>query len=380
MTIDGYEGQSIDFGVRSDWTAMCPDIDPVNPVVLMLTSTNTDPPGRDLAYAQDVRVRWIVLDVAGETVIVEVVGPGRPVRRRDGRGPAGHRLARLHARRLTHTDWRLFDGVPCQAVRRVRGPVRHLDRRVRIRALAIDGRRAGVGPCGRVIAACGSVADHGAPPAAFECDDFTTGCAGNLTAGVHSSSNFTIPLTLTVPDGWVNVRDIVRTYEVEPASSSGVPGHPDIEVLAMNAIPDQASCGPVPLAGAGSTVTDFVDFVSHHPGLDATAPAPVTIDGYQGQSIDFGVRSDWTAMCPDIDPVNPVALMLTSTNTDPPGRHLAYAQDVRVRWIVLDVAGETVIVEMVARCRPVRCRDDRGPAGHRLARLHARRLTRHRRT
>jgi hypothetical protein len=74
---------------------------------------------------------------------------------------------------------------------------------------------------------------------------------------------------------------------------------------------------------------------------------PVTIDGYQGQSIDFGVRSDWTAMCPDIDPVNPVALMLTSTNTDPPGRRLAYAQDVRVRWIVLDVAGQTVIVEVV---------------------------------
>jgi len=188
----------------------------------------------------------------------------------------------------------------------------------------------------------------GAPPAAFECDDFTTGCAGTLSAGVHSSSKFTIPLTLSVPDGWVNVRDIARTYEVEPASSSGVPGHPDIEVLAMNAIPDQASCGPVPLAGAGSTVTDFVDFVSHHPGLDATAPAPVTIDGYDGQSIDFGVRSDWTAMCPDIDPVNPVALMLTSTNSDPPGRHLAYSRDVRVRWIVLDVAGETVIVELVA--------------------------------
>jgi len=54
---------------------MCPDLDPVNPVVLLLTSTNTDPPGRHLAYAQDVRVRWIVLDVAGETVIIEVVGP-----------------------------------------------------------------------------------------------------------------------------------------------------------------------------------------------------------------------------------------------------------------------------------------------------------------
>ena len=44
---------------------MCPEVDTVSPVVLMLTSTNTDPPGRQLAYAQDVRVRWIVIDVAG---------------------------------------------------------------------------------------------------------------------------------------------------------------------------------------------------------------------------------------------------------------------------------------------------------------------------
>lgn len=183
---------------------------------------------------------------------------------------------------------------------------------------------------------------------AFECDDHTTGCTGDLTAGVHSSSNFTIPLQVTVPDGWVNVRDIARTYEVEPSSSSGVPGHPDIEVLAMNAIPDQASCGPNPLAGAGSAPQDFIDFVSGHLGLEATAPKPVTIDGYQGQSIDFGVRAGWAAMCPDIDPVNPVVVMLTSTNTDPPWRHLAYSHDDRVRWIVLDVAGETVIVESLA--------------------------------
>lgn len=168
------------------------------------------------------------------------------------------------------------------------------------------------------------------------------GCAGNLAAGVHSSSNFVIPFQFRVPDGWVNERDITRTYALSTPSGQAAP----IEVLALNAIADQAACGPVALAGAGSTVQDFIDHINSHPGLDATAPAPVTIDGYQGQSIDFGVRSDWTAMCPDIDPLSPVALLLTSTNTDPPGRHLAYPQDVRVRWIVIDVAGETVIIEV----------------------------------
>ena len=197
-------------------------------------------------------------------------------------------------------------------------------------------------PIGSPSAAALPSAAEGASP--FACDGGTSGCAGNLTAGVHSTSNLVIPTQFTVPNGWVNIRDITRTYEL--STPSGLAG--PIEVLALNAIADQGSCGLVPLAGAGSAVQDFIDFVSGHPGLNATAPAPATIDGYQGQSIDFGVRSDWTAMCPDIDSIDPVVLMLTSTNTDPPGRDIAYAQDVRVRWIVLDVAGETVIVEMVA--------------------------------
>jgi hypothetical protein len=41
---------------------------------MMLTDTTAEP-GRQIGYSQDFRVRWIVLDVAGQTVIVEIVGP-----------------------------------------------------------------------------------------------------------------------------------------------------------------------------------------------------------------------------------------------------------------------------------------------------------------
>jgi hypothetical protein len=53
---------------------MCPDIDAFSPLVLILTDTG-DPPGRTITYNVDQRVRWIVLDVRGETIIVELVGP-----------------------------------------------------------------------------------------------------------------------------------------------------------------------------------------------------------------------------------------------------------------------------------------------------------------
>ena len=53
---------------------MCPDIEGNQPFALLLTSTEPDP-GRAIGLVSGIRARWFVLDVAGETVIVEIVGP-----------------------------------------------------------------------------------------------------------------------------------------------------------------------------------------------------------------------------------------------------------------------------------------------------------------
>ena len=189
--------------------------------------------------------------------------------------------------------------------------------------------------------------------AAFVCDDQWPGCAGRLSAGAHASSSFVIPLRYVVPDGWENSIDIGRSIKLE--TSTGLAG--PIEVLAENVIADPASCGPVALAGAGTSVQDFIDHLRALPGLDTTEPVPVTIDGYRGQSIDMSVRADWTTICPEIDPTNPTVMLLTSTDTTiKPLRALGYTQDQLARWIVLDVAGQTVIVEVVGP--PVRSQFD----------------------
>ena len=177
---------------------------------------------------------------------------------------------------------------------------------------------------------------------AFTCEIDSTGCAGPLGAGEHSSSHLEIPMRYTVPDGWANSIDIPRSYKLATTSGIAAP----IEILTNVAIADQAACGPVRLAGSGTSVQDLIDHVATHPGLDATTPVSATLDGYEGQSIDFSVRSDWTAMCPAIDTISPRVMLLTDTAT-PPGRQIGYAVDSRVRWIVLDVAGETVVVEIV---------------------------------
>ena len=174
---------------------------------------------------------------------------------------------------------------------------------------------------------------------AIACEGDTTGCLGPIAAGDHASANFIIPFTYRTPDGWVNGRDTNRSYALRANAGLASP----IEVLAMNAIADQtASCGPVKKSGVGSTVQDFVDYLRGHPGLVTSAAVPAEVDGFKGQTIDFSLASTWDKRCPS--DTDPFVLLLTDTG-QPPGRTLGYHGDERVRWIILDVRGTTVIIE-----------------------------------
>jgi hypothetical protein len=177
---------------------------------------------------------------------------------------------------------------------------------------------------------------------AFACYGDTTGCAGPLPAGEHASTQFLLTLTFTTPDGWVNVRDIRRTYGLE---TNGLAAK--IEVMGLNAIAEQTdACGPVRKAGVGSSVRDLIAAVKSHPGLVAADPVPAEVDGFKGQSIDFVMAATWDKKCPEVDPLNPVVLLLTDSG-EPPGRAISYGADQRVRWTVIDVDGEAVIIELV---------------------------------
>lgn len=186
------------------------------------------------------------------------------------------------------------------------------------------------------------------PASAFACAGDTLGCAGPLAAGNHASVHFARPFQFQVPNGWLNVRDIPRTYGLEAAGVTDVSVTP-IQVMTMIAIADQQStrCDPIAKSGVGSSVDQLIAYVQSHPGLVASAPVSVTLDGYRGRQIDFSVAPSWNRICEGLDAFHPAVLMLTDTGT-PPGRTIAYTSDQHVRWIVLDVAGETVIVEFTS--------------------------------
>lgn len=175
--------------------------------------------------------------------------------------------------------------------------------------------------------------------AAYACDTDRT-CLGLLPAGDHTSGSFSVPFTFTAPEGWANRVDIPRAYKMDTAAGITTP----ILVMSQVAIAEQnAACDPIPKAGAGHSVQDIVDFLVAHPGLDTTDPLPVRIGGYTGQSVDFTVASTWTRFCPSMDDQGPHVLLLTDTGV-PAERTVAYNAFTRVRWDILDVNGETVII------------------------------------
>ncbi len=187
-------------------------------------------------------------------------------------------------------------------------------------------------------------ASAGVSSASPTCNLNTTGCAGALSAGLHNTVQFVIPFRFRVPDGWTNTADINRTYQLE--STTGPGARSAIEVLGMVAIADQRQgrCDAVAKAGVGQSVDDVIAYVRGHRGLVSTAPTPVTLDGFAGRQIEFSLNPTWGEWCPGFNPGDPKVLLLTDTG-NPPQRTLSYGSDVRIRWTVLDVNGQTVIVE-----------------------------------
>jgi hypothetical protein len=181
-------------------------------------------------------------------------------------------------------------------------------------------------------------------PTPVSCEDNIAGCAGQLQGGVHRSVHLQPALAFTTPDGWKNSIDAATIFKLDPTDPA-VPADASIIAWTNVAIADQtAACDPVAKAGLGSAVADWVSYLRAHPGLNATAPTPVTVGGWSGQAIDLRVRPSWTKGCPGV-PGNVVEFIL---DTDPvAGKPLYGASSLsRMHLLILDVGGKTVIVQV----------------------------------
>lgn len=187
--------------------------------------------------------------------------------------------------------------------------------------------------------------------AAVRCDDDTSGCLGKLVGGTYSSANFKPRLTYTVPVGpatgppaayWTNSLDLSRTYSLVPPGGSYSFG-----ILSEVAIPEQtADCSTKQKAGVGNAVADWVTFLTKHPGLDAQAPVPVTVGGFNGFSVRFARAASWTARCPNS--VGPAIL----TVMHPGHAGVRFTDDQQETFWILDIGGETVLITVDSAPNP----------------------------
>jgi hypothetical protein len=175
-------------------------------------------------------------------------------------------------------------------------------------------------------------------------------CLGELDAGTYGSQYFAPlldpgaawepafgGLTYTVPEGWANSADGPDNFELVPATEMPPVGESDrrrnIGVFRQpTAMTQDKPCSDTIAPGVGRTVDELVTWVRTVPGLIATAPTAVTIDGHPGQSLEVRLDPAWTKTCDgSTEP------LVTYFN---PG--LAVGPDQRERLILVDLGNGDV--------------------------------------
>ena len=116
-------------------------------------------------------------------------------------------------------------------------------------------------------------------------------CLGDLAAGTYRTTRFRPQVRYTVPMGWTNSQDLPGNLLLQPAGGD----ERYVGIYRNATVPDRCHDRAAP--GVGTSVEAIADWLSHHPGLDASAAQPVTVGGLQGVRMDVALRWDWRQTC-----------------------------------------------------------------------------------
>jgi hypothetical protein len=202
------------------------------------------------------------------------------------------------------------------------------------------------------------------------CRDPNNLCLGDLDAGTYRSqfigprldegepwtANFGA-FMYTVPDGWANTYDYPDAYVLMPSDEYATASEPRdgtknlIEVYARPAVAVQdATCAPLVKPDTGRSVADLIAHVTQHPGLTASEPQSITIDGHPGQFVDVEIAPSWTGGCPDLD--EPLVILFTESGRDMTNSGIeqwGLWNTNKARLILLDLGdGDAVLIDVRA--------------------------------
>jgi hypothetical protein len=186
------------------------------------------------------------------------------------------------------------------------------------------------------------------------CGDSGSTCRGSLTAGTYTSRAMQPTLTYTVPSGWFNKFDQARGYGLLPETpenmnslNTGGYGITTIEAQ-IDLVVARADCVEEPEPGVGTTASAMVQALAARPGLDTTEPAPVTIGGLAGYTIDIRMEPTWKTTCPFSEGQPTVPLVLDGEAAPGTGLHWTVgpvSDGSFTRYFILDIpGGGTVLI------------------------------------
>jgi hypothetical protein len=186
-----------------------------------------------------------------------------------------------------------------------------------------------------------------------DCPTPDDNCLGPVDAGSYSSlffDPFLAPggswsarygaLTYTVPDNWVNLEDWPGSYALEAGGPGPTPAVYIIHdvVLSTRADPCVAAQDP----DVGATAEALANGLAR-PGLQATAPVPVTIGGLSGYRVDVALDPAYTTPCPFSGGQPHIELLTDRPAAD--GWSWGIQRNERHRLYLLDVgAGHAILV------------------------------------
>jgi hypothetical protein len=132
------------------------------------------------------------------------------------------------------------------------------------------------------------------------------------------------------PPGWVEVLDAMRSLVVG-RSNGPAPGTVELYWRPALAAVDDGDCAGTAAPGVGNTVAEMVAAFGRDQRLVTTAPQPVVLAGYAGQTLDIQLKPGWGGTC-DWSRGKPTAALLAGSET-----FFAITGSARVRAFLLDV-------------------------------------------
>ena len=206
-------------------------------------------------------------------------------------------------------------------------------------------------------------------------------CLGTLEAGTHATTLFrsrtdaagpsaswnpAVPsVSFTVPDGWTNGWDSLQEYDLETTSffeaSFGTAdyGRENAHGIYLKANPaastqHDACTREVPEPGVGTSVDALVRWLTTHPGLNASAPQSLVIDGRPAVMVDLAIDPTWTKQtrCGGDPAVPAVKLFVPAGGRLRPVQSGTLFSSGLMRVILIDLGGGDILAAIVDSTDP----------------------------